>query len=108
MIINKLKIKNIRSYGEQEIVFPRGSTLLSGDIGSGKTTILLAIEFALFGLQPSQKATALLKNGEEEARVILEFEIDGQLVIIDRSLKKGAKCINQDYASITIDNEKFE
>ena len=46
MKINKITLDNIRSYEHQEIEFPEGSTLLSGDIGSGKTSILLGIEFA--------------------------------------------------------------
>ena len=67
MILRKLKINNIRSYKDAEIIFPEGSTLLMGDIGSGKTSILLAIEFALFGLQPSQRGSSILRNNEEEA-----------------------------------------
>ena len=108
MILKKIKIKNIRSYEYQEIIFPKGSILLSGDIGSGKTTILLAVEFALFGLQPSQKANALLRNDKEECFVSLEFEIEDKNIIIERTLKKSKKSITQDYASITIDNQKFE
>ncbi|MBR9706289.1 AAA family ATPase [Candidatus Pacearchaeota archaeon] len=108
MILKKLSIKNLRSYESQEMIFPKGSTLLSGDIGSGKTTILLAIEFALFGLQPSQKGTSLLRNGTDTGSVKLEFEIEGTEVIIERTLKRGKKSVNQDCASITIDNEKFE
>ena len=76
MILKKLLIENIRSYDKQEIIFPRGSTLLSGDIGSGKTTVLLAVEFALFGLEPGQKATSLLSNGKDEARVVLDFGLE--------------------------------
>ena len=56
MIIHSIKLHNIRSYLEEKIEFPKGSTLLSGDIGSGKSTILLAIEFALFGLKRNNKA----------------------------------------------------
>jgi len=108
MILKKLQIENIRSYEKQEIIFPKGSTLLSGDIGSGKTSILLAIEFALFGLQPSQKASSLLRTGTHNGKVILEFEIEDKQIIIERSLKKGKKTITQDYTSITIDNEKLE
>jgi len=55
MILKKITLNNIRSYEHQEVEFTEGSTLLSGDIGSGKTSILLGIEFALFGLQPGQK-----------------------------------------------------
>ena len=89
-------------------MFPKGSILLSGDIGSGKTTVLLAIEFALFGLQPSQKGSSLLRSDAEEGSVELECEIEGQTVIIARTLKKSRKSITQDYASITIGSEKFE
>ena len=49
MRIKTLKLQNIRSYSSQTIAFPHGTILLAGDIGSGKSTILLAIEFALFG-----------------------------------------------------------
>jgi len=51
MILKSIVLDNIRSYAYQEIRFPRGSILLSGDIGAGKSTILHAIEFALFGIQ---------------------------------------------------------
>ena len=108
MILKKLQITNLRSYENQEIEFPKGSTLLSGDIGSGKTTILLAIEFALFGLQPSQKGSSLLRNGKDVGNVVLEFEIEEKNIIIERSLKRGKKSITQDCAVITIDNERFE
>lgn len=108
MILKKIKIKNIRSYKEAEIIFPNGSTLLSGDIGSGKTSILLAIEFALFGLQPGQKANSILRNNESEANVILEMEIDEKKIIIERGLKKSGKSINQTDVSITIGLDKTE
>lgn len=108
MLLKKLVIENLRSYENQVIEFPKGSTLLSGDIGSGKTTILLAVEFALFGLQPSQKGNSLLRNGCDMGKVILDFEIDGKEIIVERSLKRKKSSINQDYVSITIDNEKFE
>ena len=65
MFLKKISLKNIRSYESAEIEFSQGSTLLSGDIGSGKTSVLLAIEFALFGLQPGQKGASLLKNNAD-------------------------------------------
>ena len=107
MILKKIKLNNIRSYESQEIEFKEGSILLSGDIGSGKTSILLSIEFALFGLQPGQRGSALLRNGEKEGGVSIEFEVGGKNVLIERTLKKG-KTISQDYAAITINGEKQE
>ena len=107
MILKEISLNNIRSYENQKIEFKEGSILLSGDIGSGKTSILLAIEFALFGLQPGQRGSALLRNGEKEGGVSIKFEVGGKNVLIERTLKKG-KAISQDYSSITIDGEKQE
>jgi exonuclease SbcC len=66
MILKSLRLENIRSYTEQTVDFPMGITLFEGDIGSGKSTILMAIEFALFGLG-SEKGGALLKAGAKKA-----------------------------------------
>ncbi len=107
MRLKKIVLNNIRSYRNQEIEFPEGSVLLSGDIGTGKTSILLGIEFALFGLQPGQRGTALLRNGEREGGVVLEFEVEGKQVLVERTLKRG-KTVSQDYCAITIDGEKKE
>jgi len=108
MLLRKLKIRNIRSYKEGEVDFPEGSTLLMGDIGSGKTSILLAIEFALFGLQPGQKGNSLMRNDEQEAFVSLEFEVDGKTVLIERKLEKGGKSMAQTETSITVNGDRFE
>jgi exonuclease SbcC len=102
MKIKRIVLDNIRSYEKEEISFREGSTLLSGDIGSGKTSVLLGIEFALFGLQPGQRGNAILRNGAQSGSVLLELDIDGQDVIIERSLKRG-KTVTQDYCAITID-----
>ncbi|MGD9275634.1 MAG: AAA family ATPase [Candidatus Pacearchaeota archaeon] len=107
MLLKKITLNNIRSYENETVDFPEGSTLLSGDIGSGKTSILLGIEFALFGLQPGQRGSALLKNSTDAGGVIIEFNIDDKEIIIERTLKKG-KTISQDYCAITINGEKHE
>jgi exonuclease SbcC len=103
MIIHKVKLKNIRSYEDAEIEFPDGSVILSGDIGSGKTSVLLAIEFALFGLQPGQKGASLLRSNKEEGSVTLEFEVDGKHIILERGLKRG-KSVNQSSATLSVDD----
>ena len=109
MIFKNLKMKNIRSYSNFEISFPRGSTLLSGNIGAGKTSILLALQFALFGLQPGQKGASILRNGEDNAEVSLELELDGKEVIINRTIKKSKNgSITQEKNILTIDGAEEE
>src|SRR3989344_5771412 len=84
MKLKKLYLKNIRSYKEEEIVFPEGSVLLAGDVGAGKSTILLALEYSFFGLQPGQRGALLLRNNSEYGIVILEFEVNGKNIVIDK------------------------
>src|SRR3989344_8817138 len=106
MIINKIRLENIRSYTDEQIDFPEGIVLLSGDIGSGKSTILLAIEFALFGLLKGElTGSTLLRNGTNKGYVELFLDIDGKEVIIRRILKKSSNGIVQDSGSFTLNNE---
>ncbi len=93
-MIKKLKLENIRSYKSQIIDFPPGKTLFEGDIGSGKSTLLMAIEFGLFGLG-SEKAGSLLKAGETEGSVGLQFESEGREYIVTRKLVKKRNSIGQ-------------
>lgn len=95
MLLNSIIIENIRSYTHEEIIFPRGISLFEGDIGSGKSTILMSIEFALFGLG-SQKAESLLAKKSESGYVILEFSVDGAKYEIKRTLKRKNDSVNQD------------
>jgi exonuclease SbcC len=95
MILNSLIIDNIRSYEHEEIEFPRGISLFEGDIGSGKSTVLMSIEFALFGLG-SQKAESLLSKKYDSGSVILDFSVDGEKYEIKRTLLRKNSRVNQD------------
>jgi exonuclease SbcC len=107
MLIKKIKLENIRSYTNQEIEFPQGSTLLAGDIGSGKSSILLAIDFALFGLRYGNlSGPSLLRNGTDTGFVELNFEIDNQDIIIQRRLKRTQTSVVQDSGYILINHER--
>jgi len=109
MLLKSIKLQNIRSYLNQEIDFPEGSVLLSGDIGSGKSTILLAIEFALFGVKRKDlSGSALLRHGKKEGEVELKLDIDNKEVIIKRKLKRGKEDIKQEAGYIIMDGIKRE
>ncbi len=109
MLLKSIKLRNIRSYLNQQIDFPVGSVLLSGDIGSGKSTILLAIEFALFGIKRKDlSGSALLRHGKKEGEVELKFDIDGKEIIIKRKLKRGKEDIKQEAGYIITKGIKKE
>lgn len=106
MIIKSISLNNIRSYTKQRINFNEGITVLSGDIGSGKSTIMLAIEFALFGLLSNEAGTSLLRKGSNEGSVELTFSINSKEFTIQRTLKRKPEGIRQQNGAIIIDNSK--
>jgi exonuclease SbcC len=109
MLIKAVRLHNIRSYVHQRVEFPLGSTLLAGDVGSGKSTILLAIEFALFGiLRGTLEGSTLLRYGTDSGSVEVELEIDEKNIILKRTLKRGKNGITQEHGFIIIDGVKTE
>ena len=106
MLIRRLLIRNIRSYGGEETALdlPEGVILIEGDIGSGKSSLLYALEFALFGLS-DLKGSYLLNEGRKDGRVSVTFETDGTEYTIERSLRvKGADFV-QDECRISTSGE---
>lgn len=95
MRIKFLRLSNIRSYHDLSLDFPDGAILFQGDIGSGKSTILMAIEFALFGLG-SLSPDALLAKGERRGEVVLGFEVDSTTYEVYRTLTLRNDRIVQD------------
>ncbi len=109
MKIRKLALENIRSYVSQTLNFPEGSCLLRGNIGSGKSSVLLAIDFALFGLQRDNLAgAALLRNGADRGSVTLHFSLAGEDIVLHRALKRGKSGVSQDAGYIIRDGVKEE
>lgn len=107
MLLKSLQLKNIRSYTCQEIEFPEGTVLLSGDIGSGKSTILLAVEFALFGLlRGDLSGSSLLRNGAEKGSVTLKFQLNKQEITVHRTLKRTKNTVEQDSGHIIKNNTR--
>jgi exonuclease SbcC len=101
-----VKLKNIRSYIDRIIVFPpSGTTVIYGDNGTGKTSILLGINYALFGLPRGQKGSDpfigfvspykddLLRAGASSAMVKVLVRHKDKLILIERRLNgdRGGK-----------------
>ena len=66
----KLKLKNFRCYTEQEFDFgEEGLLLLSGSSGKGKSTLLMAVNFTLYGT-----GTKLITFGKTSCKVELHHQ----------------------------------
>ena len=109
MFLKSIKLHNIRSYENAEIEFPLGSVLLAGDIGSGKSSVLLAIEFAIFGAKKGElPAYTLLRHGKKEGYAELRMQIDSKDILIKRILKRSNEDIRQEAGYIIINGIKKE
>jgi DNA repair exonuclease SbcCD ATPase subunit len=64
----ELRLLNFRCYRDKTFVFPKGVLLIDGPSGKGKTTILTAIKYALFG-----KVTQISTYGEKKTSVTLLY-----------------------------------
>lgn len=107
MILKKIRMENFRSYINQEVDLPPGTNLFEGDIGSGKSTILYAIEFALFGMG-DMRGDSLLKAGKDKGFVELSFDIAGKEYTIRRAISRKGEGISQTEGFILCDNRKIE
>ena len=77
-MLSNLRLKNFKVFKDQEIDFREGTTAVVGPNGSGKTTILEAIEFALFKRVTRKEKTLksaeeLIRHGDKKSKVELEF-----------------------------------
>ena len=67
----KLRLQNFRCYEDSEFDFgENGLTLLSGGSGTGKTSLLMAIDYALFGGQQRK----IVMHGKKMCTVDLEID----------------------------------
>ncbi|EQD48121.1 intracellular protein transport protein, partial [mine drainage metagenome] len=87
MEIRRLRVQNIRSYESAELTFSSGTTFLSGDVGAGKTSLLQAIEMALFGFAEVEPEH-LVRHQATRAEVALSFEGEGHRYEIVRRFKR--------------------
>ena len=80
-MIKEIELRNWKTHGQTKLVFQKGVNVLIGIMGAGKSSVMEAISFALFGTFPAVKQRRVkLENmiksrpsREEEAEVKLTF-----------------------------------
>ncbi|MEM2093122.1 MAG: SMC family ATPase [Candidatus Bathyarchaeia archaeon] len=102
MKIEIVQLENIRSHVKTTVPFVRGFNCLVGGLGCGKSSILYAIDFALFGDPLGRSFDYLLREGAESGRVILQFTQNGKTYTISRGLKRRGKGIGQDFDELKL------
>ncbi|GAB4313045.1 MAG: DNA double-strand break repair ATPase Rad50 [Methanobacteriaceae archaeon] len=90
MIIEKIKLENFKSHEYTVIDFKTGISIIIGENGAGKSSILEAVSFALFK-EHKTKIDQLVQNDKNRMRVFLEFSSNGKHYRISRKRQRGTK-----------------
>jgi len=93
MILDRLEMKNFKRFSHAEICFRDGITGILGNNGTGKSSIVQAIFFALYGVQGTGIAADYIVSSfaspKEKCEVRLDFSISGDTYTVLRTFKKG-------------------
>ena len=98
-MINSIKLENWKTHHCTELEFGKGTNVLVGEMGSGKSSVMSAISFALFGTFPELQSRRLSLDEvimnrpfeADSAKVELVFDYGGKEFRVERKLKKGSK-----------------
>ncbi len=104
MRIEALQLENIRSHIKTTVSFSRGFNCLVGGLGCGKSSILYAIDFALFGDPLGRSYDYLLRNGADIGEVTLTFLQGGKTYTLCRMLRRRGG-ISQDKEQLKLFEE---
>lgn len=91
MIFTRLKLYNFKSHEHTVISFDKGISVIVGENGAGKSTILEAISFALFKQHTGKKIDDLVRNNANSMSVELEFSSNNRDYKIVRVKKSNLK-----------------
>lgn len=110
MIIHSLRLQNYRKHKDTFIEFPDGLFGIVGNNGSGKTTIIEAVAYAIYGSHASRTGQKMIKceqaDPASDCRVELEFSLGSDAYRVVRELR-GAR--QSAYAALYVNgNQEVE
>ncbi len=94
-MLDAIELRNWKTHRDTKLRFARGTNILVGQMGAGKSSIMDAISFALFGTYPALQhrrvgVDEIITNRPEQAReasVSLEFGNEGASYVVKRDLQ---------------------
>src|SRR5690349_17719916 len=93
MIPVRLELKNFLPYISPDPIYFEGIHLacLTGDNGAGKSSLLDAITWALWGKARARRDDDLVHQGREEMHIQLDFEQEGVIYRVFRQRRGGRR-----------------
>ncbi len=109
MKIEIIQLENIRSHTKSTVPFTRGFNCLVGGVGRGKSSVLYAVDFGLFGgTIGSRSFEYLMREDADCCRVMIQFTHNGKTYKLIRGLRRKGKSINQDFEQLKLyEDEKL-
>lgn len=105
-MITSIELGDFLSHSNTELKFENGVTVFVGDNGSGKSSIIDAITFALFGQHTRKSNKGLIKRGSTQGFAKIGFSInEKQFEAVRKIDSKGT--LTATFAEI-VDNERVE
>jgi len=77
-MITSVKLGNFLSHKDTELTFDNGVTVFIGDNGAGKSSVIDAMTFALFGKTTRGNNEETIRDGENQAVTQIHFEVNGK------------------------------
>jgi DNA repair protein SbcC/Rad50 len=103
MKIEIVQLENIRSHVKSTVPFTHGFNCLVGGVGCGKSSVMYAIDFALFGdTIGSRSFEYLMREDADWCRVMVQFIQNGSTYKLTRGLKRKGKSISQDFEQLKL------
>jgi DNA repair exonuclease SbcCD ATPase subunit len=101
MLLHRLVMRNFKRYREEEIRFADGITGIVGNNGAGKSTIVEAVVFALYGLQGGSGGAYIVSSfagKKERCEVRLDFSVGGVEYAVTRTYRRTETSTQHDAA----------
>jgi exonuclease SbcC len=102
MKIEIVQLENIRSHIKSTVPFTRGFNCLVGGLGCGKSSVLYAVDFVLFGDPIGRSFEYLLREGADSGKVTIQFTQNGKTYKLTRGLKRRGKGISQNFEELKL------
>jgi exonuclease SbcC len=99
-MIKDIKLHNFISHSDTTLTFNRGITIFVGHNGSGKSSIIDAITFALFGEHTRKSNKNLVQRGYQSSSVSLNFSIGSREYVAYRQIGSSGQSISAKFELI--------
>ncbi len=87
MRIESTELANLRTFASANYKTPTGLSLVTGQNGTGKSTLMLAVAWAIWGQTPGRSQDFLVRHGEREMSATVQFSSQGQRYLVRRQFR---------------------